>query len=92
MTVSTQRLGAPPHRSLGYYLPKYAFPAERGTLVCEARRWGAPQEVIALLCQLASPPAVYRDLHEVVTHLAGGWGRGQQTAGRTGGEAVGARN
>lgn len=57
-------------RTLGFYLPHSTFPADRGQLLCAARRSGAPDGVVRLLRRLADPPATYPDLDGVLAQLA----------------------
>jgi hypothetical protein len=58
-------------RSLGFYLYRSAFPAQRGQLVCEARRAGAPPELVRGLSRL-SAPTDFADLSALAAALDGG--------------------
>ena len=56
-------------RSLGFYVPQSTFPADRGQILCEARRSGAPDEVVNRLRDLPPPPATFASLQEVTDRL-----------------------
>lgn len=63
------RTSAKDSRSLGFYVPRSTFPADRGQILCEARRAGAPDDVVAEVRRLPAPPARFSTLEEVADRL-----------------------
>jgi hypothetical protein len=58
-------------RPLGFYLYRSSFPGDRGRLIADARRAGAPDRFIDLLFRLPPPPRQFADIAKLEEELDG---------------------
>jgi hypothetical protein len=61
--------GSRDDHTLGFYLYRSSFPGDRGRLIADARRAGAPDVLVTLLSRLPAPPAEFADLAALEVQL-----------------------